>query len=127
MDVYENILANAYEPNPGYPIKSDRERELAVILNKPVKSLTADEMRNIVDLRHEYDELVVARTEAGQRYNAEVNRLHKQFKADLALQFFGAAGHPKSDRLFGLAWEHGHSGGLGDVYHYYSSFSDLLS
>ena len=127
MDVYENICDRAYEPNPGYPIKSDRERELANILNKSIKNLTTDEMKNIVDLRHEYDELVVARTEAGQRYNAEVHRLHKQFRADLALQFFGTDGHPKSDRLFELAWSHGHSGGLADVYHYYSEFSDLLT
>lgn len=78
-------------------------RELASILNKSVKSLTPDEIKNIADLHHEYDALVIARIDAAQRYDAEANRLHKQFKYDLALEFFGEKGHPKADYIFTFA------------------------
>lgn len=34
--------------------------------------------------------------------------------------------HPKADRLWDLAWEHGHSSGLQDVIHYYEEFLSLV-
>jgi hypothetical protein len=48
------------------------------------------------------------------------------FRGDLE-QEFGVVGHPKSKRLFELAWEHGHSSGLNDVYYYYSDFVELIT
>lgn len=35
-------------------------------------------------------------------------------------------GHPKAQRLWELAWQHGHSNGLEEVEMYYSDFVELI-
>jgi len=48
------------------------------------------------------------------------------FEADLAEEF-SFTDHPKRDKLFSLAWSHGHSSSLSEVLMYYEEFSELLS
>jgi hypothetical protein len=126
MDVQKNINDGVYDTSRHYPTKTDRERELAAILNRPVKSLTADEMKNIVNLRHEFDELQTERRERMNFYSSEVNRLHLKFRADLE-QEFNTRGHPKADLLFAKAWSHGHASGLSDVYYWYDELYELVA
>lgn len=38
----------------------------------------------------------------------------------------GLITHPKADLLFGLAWEHGHAHGEGEVAMYFADFAELL-
>ena len=40
---------------------------------------------------------------------------------------FETMGHPKADRLFELAWEHGHANGEWEVGIYYQEFMELLA
>ncbi len=47
------------------------------------------------------------------------------FKADL-LEENDLTSHPKADKLFHLAWEHGHSSGLYEVEGYFTEFMELL-
>ena len=35
-------------------------------------------------------------------------------------------GHPKGDKLFELAWEHGHSAGIHEVEIYFAEFAELV-
>lgn len=60
-----------------------------------------------------------------QRHHAEESRLRSIFKADLE-QEYGVSGHPKADKLFDIAWSHGHSSGYGEVANYYGEFAELL-
>lgn len=45
---------------------------------------------------------------------------------DFFEEWFGTKDHPKADKLFGLAWEHGHSSGVYEVAIYYSDFMELI-
>ena len=58
-------------------------------------------------------------------YHLEDGRLREQFKQDLEMEH-GLDDHPKRDRLFELAWEHGHSSGYREVAIYYDEFAELL-
>ena len=46
-------------------------------------------------------------------------------KTDLETEH-GLTNHPKRDKLWSLAWEHGHSYGYSEVAGYYEDFSELL-
>lgn len=55
------------------------------------------------------------------RNNAE-RQAHKQKLEEK----YGVVGHPKADRLYELAWEHGHSSGYSEVEIYYDDFVELV-
>ena len=59
------------------------------------------------------------------RHREEEHRMNDLLRADLE-QEHGVAGHAKADRLWALAWEHGHSSGYGEVITYYEDFVTLL-
>lgn len=58
-------------------------------------------------------------------YRNESSRLVEEFKAD-ALAEVGLTGHPKADKVYFLAREHGHSAGLHEVMNYLVDFADLV-
>jgi hypothetical protein len=58
-------------------------------------------------------------------YNAESARLEGLFKAAL-FEEYGVTGHPKADKCYSLAWEHGHSAGFSEVANYFSEFVELI-
>jgi hypothetical protein len=58
-------------------------------------------------------------------YKADADRLDEQFKID-ALQELGVSGHPKAQKLYSLAYEHGHTGGYSDIWSYLNDFADLI-
>jgi hypothetical protein len=39
---------------------------------------------------------------------------------------YGVVGHPKLDRCYDLAWEHGHSSGWTEVQIYFADFVELI-
>lgn len=57
-----------------------------------------------------------------KEYNDESAKLHREFQNDL-FEDYGVSDNPKRFLCFELAWEHGHSSGLGEVYDY---FEDLV-
>jgi hypothetical protein len=61
----------------------------------------------------------------GGENSERVHKLHL-FQDDL-IDALGLAGHPQSDKLFDLAWEHSHSDGLGEVVLFAQELSDLLT
>ena len=63
--------------------------------------------------------------EGMKTYHEETWRLEAQLRADLE-QEFGTAGNPKADKLWGKAWEHGHSGGYSEVANCYSDLYELI-
>lgn len=57
-----------------------------------------------------------------KEYNDENAKLHREFRDDL-FEDYGVSDNPKRFKCFELAWEHGHSSGLEEVYGY---FGDLV-
>ena len=72
-----------------------------------------------------YDNKTTYSEETRKEHRAETARLEAIFKADLEEEF-GLTGHPKADKLYGIAWSYGHSAGYIDVAHYYDELSELL-
>lgn len=58
-------------------------------------------------------------------YRNRQHEIKEKFHADLAAEH-GLTGHPKEQKLFDLAWSHGHSYGLAKVASYYEEFAELL-
>jgi ribonuclease M5 len=52
--------------------------------------------------------------------------MHLNFQNDLFKQY-GVENHPKRERCFGLAWEHGHSAGYTEVLSYFDEFVELIT
>ena len=63
--------------------------------------------------------------EAFAMYKKEEARLEQEFKND-AIEAVGLKGHPKAEKAYALAWDHGHSAGFSDVLGYLSEFADLI-
>lgn len=65
-----------------------------------------------------------------EAYVRENQRLEAKFKADalydVGLQGPNGQGHPKADKAFALAWDHGHSSGFSEVYNYLQELAELL-
>ena len=57
-----------------------------------------------------------------QEYDVESAKLDREFQNDL-FEDYGVSDNPKRFKCFELAWEHGHSSGLEEVYVY---FGDLV-
>lgn len=62
---------------------------------------------------------------ATQAYGAETARLTEQFKQDLFVEL-GIVGNPKADKLYSIAWAHGHSAGFSEVLSYAWDLVDLI-
>lgn len=58
-------------------------------------------------------------------HRLEDNRLAALFKSDLE-QEHDVAGHKHADRLFSIAWSHGHSSGYAEVASLYDEFVQLI-
>lgn len=60
-----------------------------------------------------------------EEFREESRKIKKAFRADLLKQY-GVESHPKAERCFALAWEHGHASGLEEVMGYFEEFVELL-
>lgn len=55
----------------------------------------------------------------------EMGKVETDLKAALAKEL-GLEGHPKFDKLYTIAYQHGHSSGFNEVAMYAEEFSELL-
>jgi hypothetical protein len=107
MDIHEKIRNGDYENTKPFPTSADFKAA-----------------------RNKYNEaeglaatgLWQAKTKA---YNDENNRLYAQFKKDL-FAYLEITDHPKAEKLFALAWSHGHASGYSEVAVYADEFVELL-
>lgn len=84
-----------------------------------------EENTSVARAKQMREEHTAQRRAQRELHDAETNRLNQLFQADLEAEY-GLTGHPKAARLFGLAWERGHSSGYSDVAGCYSEFAELL-
>lgn len=110
MDVRANLEAGKYENTVPYSIT-----EVPVDENK----MTVREAR-------EHKEREKQRARDQRRLHGEnESRMNKMLRDDLETEH-GVVGHPKTDLLWTLAWDHGHSSGYGEVITYYEQFVELI-
>jgi len=89
------------------------------------KHPTAAEARDYADGLEAYETAMVAYRAARDDYHAEQARMDEQFKQD-ALADVGLTGHPRADKAYAFAWDHGHASGYSEVYYYLSDVADVL-
>ena|SRR6185312_330692 len=84
---------------------------------------------SLVDVAHaalvRHNAAVTEAAEANRRRREDQAALDQQFEEDLAAEF-GLTDHPKRGKVYALAYDMGHSSGLGDIYHHYSDLAELV-
>ena len=86
---------------------------------------TPDEYRkHAVALEQHATDLQVYRNEL-EKWNVKQAELETQFSID-ALADVGLTDHPKADKCFSFAWEHGHSSGYHEVYYWLEEIAELM-
>lgn len=96
------------------------------VLDKKASSLTADELATLAQVKADYDAAVVQHTADVKAYREDQAKLENDFRRDLIAEF-GMTGHPMADKVYGKAWEHGHSSGLSSVYFWFDEFMEVVT
>ena len=112
VDLGERIRSGYYESKVPFPARTDyvivEEIETQRLGKQTLKGFDEEGYRKARDA-----------------HNADEQRLHTEFRKD-ALADCGITDHPKADKCFALAWEHGHSSGYHDVLNHLREFSELI-
>ena len=90
-------------------------------INQPVSKLKEDYPNAVIQEVLDEEEYKAQR----KRYSDESAKLYKEFQNDL-FEDYGVSDNPKRHKCFDLAWEHGHSSGLEEVYNYFGDFVNLI-
>ena len=92
MGVAEKIARGEYsKPFYGPPIRPD-------LFNRIVADLSMEELISLPDLKEKYHAEY-----ASWRETRDDNVYFDELKADLQMEFFGRAGHPKADKVWDMA------------------------
>lgn len=121
LDVRENITSGRYDNKMPYPSLPKLPPELKLTGSQ----LTNDQIAALPEIKRKYEDEVKACKAAQSVYQAEENARMTKFENDCAAAC-GLTNHPKRSKVYGLAWDYGHSSGLGDVYSYYENLAELV-
>ncbi len=82
---------------------------------------TPADIKKLTELFHVRMRAEVA--ELNKEYNKNVRRVTEMFRKDLE-QDFGSEGFPQplKNKIWDMAWEHGHSSGFSEVFSWYDEF-----
>ncbi len=121
MSIYDKIRLGHYDSAVEFPDRPKRPANL----NRKVQDLTNDELREAITVRERYEADMEAYNKAKDAYYASLAEGHERFRQD-ALEYVGYADHPKASKLYGKAWDRGHSGGLSEVLSALEDYAELL-
>ena len=108
---------------PDQPKKPDAPRPTGVGRN--AVQPTPTQYREYADALETYEKEMVAFREGQRLYREEETRLMALFYKD-AIDDVGLTGHPKADKAYSLAWEHGHASGLYEVHSWLQELAELV-
>lgn len=118
--VSEKIALGEYNSKLTHPERLKRP-------TMPSLGVTPEIARKFADDLEKFEKNEAEIKKAREAYRRDVNRLeHEVFRADLEAEY-GTADHPKAQKLWDKAWEHGHSGGLNNVLYWYDEFYELIA
>jgi hypothetical protein len=123
MNVYDKIVNGDYRTKLAWP---DR-------LRKPIPprnhNQTVERVETYLQEMKDYEANKPAHQSAIKAYEDDQRRLDEQFKADAIADIFGedAPYWPTViEKIWLIAYEHGHSSGQGEVYNYLQDYSDII-
>ena len=117
VDLYTQIQHAKFQTKLPYPHKPTRP-----LLQSKHNSAQAEVY---VEALKAYEEALVEYGKAIALYREDQRKLDAEFK-QAAFKYCGIEDHPKRERAWSMAWEHGHSSGLNDVLHHLEELSELL-
>ncbi len=97
---------------------------------KPVKPQyplkdTAYQMREYAAHLEGYEQEMEVYTELIKQYRERQENLNEEFRVDV-LEEYGLTEHPKADKVYTMAWDHGHSSGYYEVAQWVSELAELV-
>lgn len=123
--VYQRIQDGEFKTKLEYLPYPEKPKEPKIDLKMSLSEL--------VDLKNKYESELKNYNELYQAYKnqralvtEDSNRLLTEFQDSLEKDC-GTGGNPKASLLYSIAWDRGHSGGLGDVYSLYCELSELIT
>lgn len=119
--MYDQIRSGKYQTKLLITPKPQVPRELRLTASM----MTGDQLKAIPKIKAEYDKALDESDRSLKAYQEDQNRLNSEFEADCAKEC-GVEDHPNRGKLWGIAWDMGHSNGLFEVWIYYERLSDLL-
>ena len=119
MNVIDKIRNGDYKLTLSYPTHPRRPAAPAPA------TATSSLVRAYADALDVYDMEMEAWRSALNDYNSQMNFLARKFRADLEAEH-DMAGHTKAEKLYSLAYEHGHSSGYEEIAYWYEELVDLV-
>ena len=98
MSLADKLASGAYNNDAPYP----------VFISNQAAALSKEQRHQVIEV-----------------YRKRQREINEEFHADLAAEH-GLTGHPKEQKLFDLAWSHGHGNGLTEIASFYEEFAELL-
>lgn len=113
MDIYQKINAGHYK----VPVDEAMCRKPAkpAVLGKKAEELTVEECQALPGIKADYDAALAAHKAYWENHRKKDHELHNQFYQDLCEERGIPADHPFIQKLYAIAYEHGHSGGYNDI------------
>lgn len=118
---YEKANEGAYKSKLDFGVRAQEP----AVLRRMARDLTADELHDMANVKAEYERAKAEQKAKEAAYHKDEGRLMGDFRKDLETEH-GMTGHPKADKLYGLAWDYGHSAGLAEVAIHYDAFVELV-
>ncbi len=115
-------------------IREGKYQTKLTIIPKPVmpkelrltaSQMTGPQLKDLPRIKAEYDAALDASNKSLEAYRLDESRLLQLFEEDCA-KACDVENHYNRGRLYGIAWDLGHSSGLGDVWSYYERLSELM-
>jgi len=117
MGVYENVRNGVYTNTMEYPVQPKRP--------KIKDGATAAEAREYANLLEEFEIAESEYAELRSAYYNEAGRIETKFQLDLEEEY-AVVGHVMADKLYGKAYERGHSGGYAEIASAYADMVELI-
>lgn len=114
MGVREKIAAGDYKYKGEWPVKPVRPN----ILNQLAGSLATEELANVARIRDEYEAALNRWSVQTEQCKVDQAKLENQFRTELFVEA-GVEDNELGSLLYSQAYEHGHSGGMGEVAGYF--------
>lgn len=125
---YAKIATDIYRNKLNYPTTKDFIQYHVYKKGSVIASnLSAEDVK-----KYNSSEFVIEKDENTVAYKAEVSKYH--IANTLLNQWFvfaikaanGVQKHPKADKAYSLAYEHGHSSGFSEIANYFDEFVELI-
>jgi hypothetical protein len=124
---YYNTVPYTYPSRDDYKKVFVYSKGKTIVNGVPRSQISAEDLKDYrakgYSIEEDFDK--TAFYAESNKYSDARNKLEAEFKADL-FDEHGVTGHPKANRAFDIAWDHGHSSGYSEVANYFDDLADLL-